>query len=300
MYNYKDLNAAAIADPKALCRASEEGYFRQISEIADGISAHLETSRIALLCGPSSAGKTTTAGNITRALGKKGIPCHVISLDDYYLDIHEDYPKNPDGTLDFESPYCLDIALLKEHFRAIEQGEPLTIPHFSFTERRRSDKTTVIDPDDGVVLYEGIHALNPTVMGDEVEKAFGIYIHIGSEIYDGEQLLLPKNYMRLCRRIVRDRRSRGTPTERTIGMWPSVRAGEHKYILPGKPLADYVLNSFHPCEPGLFRPLIFSALDGVDHPLADVLREAYGRFEEISPANVADTSLLREFIGDLK
>ncbi|MBR6556266.1 MAG: hypothetical protein IKT60_02430 [Clostridia bacterium] len=300
MYNYKDLNAAAIADPKALCRASEEGYFRQISEIADGISAHLETSRIALLCGPSSAGKTTTAGNITCALAEKGIPCHVISLDDYYLDIHEDYPKNPDGTLDFESPYCLDIALLKEHFRAIEQGEPLTIPHFSFTERRRSDKTTVIDPDDGVVLYEGIHALNPTVMGGEIEKAFGIYIHIGSEIYDGEQLLLPKNYMRLCRRIVRDRRSRGTPTERTIGMWPSVRAGEHKYILPGKPLADYVLNSFHPCEPGLFRPLIFSALDGVDHPLADALREAYGRFEEISPAYVADTSLLREFIGDLK
>ena len=61
-----------------------------------------------------------------------------------------------------------------------------------------------------------------------------------------------------------------------------------------------MLNSFHPCEPGLFRPLIFSALDGVDHPLADALREAYGRFEEISPANVADTSLLREFIGDLK
>jgi len=299
MYNYIDLNAAAVADPKALCRTSEEGYFRQISEIAEGIAAHLETSRVALLCGPSSAGKTTTAGNITRALAEKGIPCHVISLDDYYLDIHDDYPKNPDGTLDFESPYCLDIPLLKEHFRAIEQGNPLEIPHFSFTERRRSEKTTVIDPDDGVVLYEGIHALNPTVMGDEVDKAFGIYIHIGSEIYDGDQLLLPKNYMRLCRRIVRDRRVRGTSTERTIDMWPSVRAGEHKYILPGKPLADYVLNSFHACEAPLFRPLIFSALDGVDHPLADALRTAYAPFAEISPANVADTSLLREFIGDL-
>lgn len=300
MYNLKDLNIAANADPAALCRVSEEKYFNQISQIADGIAAQLRESRIALLCGPSSAGKTTTAGNITRALAEKGIPCHVISLDDYYMDIHDDYPKNPDGSLDFESPYCLDIALLNEHFRAIERGEPVEIPHFSFTERRRSDKKTVLDPDEGVVLYEGIHALNPTVMGSEIERAFGIYIHIGSEIYDGDTLLLPKNYMRLCRRIVRDRRSRGTPTEQTIAMWPSVRAGEHKYILPGKPLADFVLNSFHPCEPGLFRPLILSALDGVDHPLADALRTAYDPFVEISRADVADNSLLREFIGDQK
>lgn len=298
MYFLKDINTDALSDPVALCARSEAHYTRQIDEVAAGIAEHMAKSRVALLCGPSSSGKTTTARRITEALAKRGISCHVISLDDYYMDVDENYPKNPDGSYDFESPYCLDIPLLTKHIHAIEQGLPVDIPRFDFMIRRRDSKTTHIPADGGIVLYEGIHALNATVMGDEIERAYGIYIRVGGEVWHEDLLQLPKNYVRLCRRIVRDSLFRNTDPAATLAMWNSVRAGEHKYILPGRALADYRIDSFHPCEPGLFRPLISEVLEGVDHPLADALRRAYAPFVNLTAEHLSADCLLREFIGN--
>lgn len=299
MHDIRLINSMALRDPLGLCRRSEAGYFARIDGVVNGILDHLPQSRIALLCGPSSAGKTTTANNIKKGLARHGVPCEVISLDDYYRDVDGDYPKNADGSYDFEHPDCLDIPLLCAHMDSIERGDPVEIPRFSFTERRRLPRGEVVDPDSGVVLFEGIHALNRYVMGDELDRAFGIYIRISGEVGENGSLVLAKNQMRLCRRLVRDRRTRGTQADGTIAMWPSVRAGEHKYIMPCKSAATLTVDSFHPCEPGVLRPLLFSALEGVEGETAEALRRSYGQFEPIDATFVAENSLLREFIGDV-
>ena len=47
----------------------------------------------------------------------------------------------------------------------------------------------------------------------------------------------------MLRRIVRDAQFRGYPASKTIGMWPSVRAGEEVNIFPFNQEADVFFNS---------------------------------------------------------
>ena len=42
---------------------------------------------------------------------------------------------------------------------------------------------------------------------------------------------------------MRDSAFRGTPVEKTLDMWPSVRRGEDRYIFPYQEKADVMINS---------------------------------------------------------
>ncbi len=86
---------------------------------------------------------------------------------------------------------------------------------------------------------EGIHALNPELTPHiPEEKKFKIYVSALTTISLDDHNWIPTTDNRLLRRIIRDFNYRGYSARETISRWPSVRAGEDKWIfsLSGKML----------------------------------------------------------------
>ena len=79
------VSAAVKNDPAACVSAEEARYRAAVEAVAAAIHDEKDGRRFVLLSGPSSSGKTTTAGMLKAALAAKGTVTHVISLDDFYL-----------------------------------------------------------------------------------------------------------------------------------------------------------------------------------------------------------------------
>ena len=87
-YELATLNSRAKNDPKGFIEESEAAYLAQIEDTAELLTERLTERPILLLNGPSSAGKTTTADRLCRAIERRGIYSQRISMDDYYLSRH--------------------------------------------------------------------------------------------------------------------------------------------------------------------------------------------------------------------
>ena len=82
--------------------------------------------------------------------------------------------------------------------------------------------------------FEGIHALNDIIVGKN-PHAFKLYIAARSNLVDDEGTVVFQHaWLRLCRRIVRDHKFRGSDARFTLKMWANVRRGEKLYISPYK------------------------------------------------------------------
>ena len=303
-YSIEEINKRANTNPLAFSQECEAIYTRKVMEAAGMIKERSEINNVVFLSGPSGSGKTTTALKTCSALENLGIHATTVSLDKYYIrHSPEEAPRTEDGELDLESPYCLDLKLLNEHFHMLERGEEVIIPHFSF--KLQSRDTTKEKPlklgKDEVVIFEGIHALNDMLCAEHPD-AFKLYISARSDIEKDGKLLFKRTWTRLLRRIVRDELFRGTGASETLKMWANVRHGEKKYISPFKHKADLLFDSSMPYEVPIMKRFALKAFadvsDGVDRleELRSIL-PALENFEEINPDVVPDDSILREFIG---
>ena len=79
-----EINYQLQIDPAGFVARCDDLYRARIEKAADLVTKRMSQSRGVLLSGPSSSGKTTTAGRVRDALKARGIFCHMISLDDYY------------------------------------------------------------------------------------------------------------------------------------------------------------------------------------------------------------------------
>ena len=104
--------AAVKNDPAAFVAAEEARYRAAVETVAAAIHDEKDGRRFVLLSGPSSSGKTTTAGLLRAALAAKGTVTHVLSLDDFYLGEGK-APLLPDGRPDYESIDALNLPLLQ-------------------------------------------------------------------------------------------------------------------------------------------------------------------------------------------
>lgn len=303
-YGLAWINEQAKNDPAGFIEASEAYYQTQISTVAEDLAARRKARPIALLCGPSSSGKTTTADRLRRALGQKGIHTETISMDDYYLSRDSyDVPWDDENNVaDFESPLCMDLPLLHRHLEGLVAGEEIAIPTFDFAQKSRTDvyKTLKLEADEMVVI-EGIHAFNDVIMGGLEKCSVGIYISVDSGVDMGGWTLTP-DQLRFCRRAVRDARFRGAPVDLTIQQWKSIRRGERLYINPFHHSAAYEIDSYLPYE----TCILINRLNGRMKEYAEGLEqagltgvvEAAGRFAEIDYLPyIPETSVLHEFIG---
>ena len=303
-YQLSEINARVKTDPKGFMEACDADYARRISEAADRVTARLSISPIVLLSGPSGSGKTTTALKLEEELGRRGVKTRTVSLDNYFHAMHpKDAPRTPEGSIDYESPKCLDMELLDETFTRLSKGEEVIIPRFEFTRQMRNDARGV--PlrlgENEIAIFEGIHALNDDIAGRHSE-ATKLYISARSNILDGEKLRFKGTWMRLTRRAVRDYNFRGTDITATLDMWANVRRGEKLYISPFKGRADIIIDSSQPYEVSVMKNYALPMLRAVPKEnqrtaeLLDLIH-AFDWFEPIDPAMVAKNSLIREFIG---
>lgn len=303
-YQIQEINRRIETDVVEFLAECDENYAMRVSLAADRILANLEHSPIVLLSGPSGSGKTTTALKISEELRRRGVNSHAVAMDNYFRTINRrTAPRTPEGEIDYESPLCLDMELLDEHFCALSRGEEILVPKYEFARQMRNDSLAVplrLGKNE-IAIFEGIHALNDDIAGRHPE-ATKLYISARSNVNDGAQLRFKGTWMRLTRRAVRDFNFRGAGIEDTLEMWHNVRRGEKLYISPFKNKADIVFDSSLPYEVSVMRNYALPMLQAVPEENARrgellELIDAFGWFQPIDPELVARDSLLREFIG---
>ena len=302
-YSLKEINEAVRSDPQGFAQACDQAFNEKVEMAARRIADHRAESRIILLSGPSGSGKTTTAMKIEEVLDNAGIETHTISMDNYFNTIDPDTaPRNREGQIDYESPFCLDIDLLNRHFSMLDRGETIHIPKYEFSRQMRSDilsQPLQLGPDE-LAIFEGIHALNDVIVGKNL-KAFKLYIAARSNVVDEDgTVVFDHSWLRLCRRIVRDFKFRGSDAAFTLKMWPNVRRGEKLYISPYKENADLMFDSSLACEFSVLKPFVVPLLEAIprgQYQVVDDILAAYERIEPMEERCIAPNSLVREFIG---
>ena len=302
-YSLTELNNAVRSDPKGFAEACDAAFAKKVEDAARKIADRRKESHIILLSGPSGSGKTTTAMKIEEQLEKMGIQTHTISMDNYFNTIDpETAPRNRDGDIDLESPFCLDVDLLNRHFAMLDRGETIHIPKYEFSRQMRSNiqsQPLKLGPDE-MAIFEGIHALNDIIVGKN-PHAFKLYIAARSNLVDDEEnVVFQHPWLRLCRRIVRDYKFRGSDAAFTVKMWSNVRRGEKLYISPYKENADLMFDSSLAFEFAVLKPLVVPLLQDLPRSKHAVVSEVLHGFERIESMDedcVAPNSLAREFIG---
>lgn len=259
--------------------------------------------QMTMLSGPSSSGKTTTAHLLCDRLRTDGADVHVVSLDDFYRG-RGLAPQLPDGSYDYESPEALDLEQLQLCMQQlIRDGETL-LPRFSFEiGAPLSEKTPLKISSHSIVIFEGIHSLQPTI-GKHLpqENLTRLFINTLSPIYDGGGKLLARRDIRLTRRLLRDERFRSSGPENTLHMWQQVTRGESMYLFPYVKDVDAVVDTTHAYEPCMLAHELLPRLESVSEnsPYRDEanrLAEKLRVFAEIPTTLLPERSLLREFLG---
>ena len=285
-----------------LINVSEALQEKKLTEIADEIASRKDV-KLVLLAGPSSSGKTTTCKRLSIQLLANGIKPLQISLDDYFVD-REHTPKDDKGEYDYESIYALNLKLINDQFNTLFRGEEIELPKYNFQTGRseKSGQKLRMQPNN-VLVVEGIHALNPelTAQIPEAQK-FRVYVSALTTILLDDHNYIPTTDNRLLRRIIRDYKYRGVNAQETIHRWPSVRAGENKWIFPYQENADVMFNSAMLFELAVIKQQAEPLLEQVpenceEYSEAYRLRKFLKYFQPIPNRDIPPTSLLREFLG---
>ena len=285
-----------------LINVSEALQEKKISQIADTIAERKEI-KVVLIAGPTSSGKTTFCKRLSVQLLASGVKPVQISLDDYFVNRTET-PKDENGELDYESIYALNIPLINEQFNALFRGEEVELPKYNFQTgmSEKSGKKLHLG-ENNILLVEGIHALNPALTEQIADdKKFKIYASALTTILLDDHNYIPTTDNRLLRRIVRDYKYRGCSAQETIHRWPSVRAGENKWIFPYQEQADVMFNTALLFELAVIKPQAEEVLEQVpenceEYAEAYRLRKFLKYFAPLPFRNLPPTSLLREFLG---
>ena len=302
-----DFNHACNAGhATGLINVSEALQEKRISQIADEIfnrSKKGEPVKLILISGPSSSGKTTFSKRLSVQLMANGLRPYPISLDDYFVD-RVDTPKDENGNYDYESLYALDLDFFNQQLKALLNGEEVELPRFNFTTGVREMSGNRLKIDENMILIlEGIHALNPELTPHiPNEKKFKIYVSALTTILLDDHNYIPTTDNRLLRRIIRDYKYRGYSAEETISRWPSVRAGEEKWIFPYQENADVMFNSALLFELAIIKDYAEPILRKVpnnrpEYSEAYRLRKFLEYFVPLQDKELPPTSLLREFLG---
>ena len=296
----QEINEKIKKSPAAFILEAEGEYKRKIEELAEKIVCGGKI-RVVFISGPSSSGKTTTTNLLADKINALDVRCMVLSLDDFYLDHGaEGYPTNEDGTLDLESVNALDLPFLAKTLKQICGGEEFEIPKYEFELSRRTEINKYPPIDKGVVIIEGLHALNPLVFGGvDDSKSLKVFISVSTNIVSDGVRIISGRKLRFVRRMVRDSLYRATPPEATLSRWESVISGEDKYLYPTRKYADVDFNTFHPFELSLMRPFVEALVTEPlirDSFLIRVVVDAVRAAEPLDISLVPEDSLMKEFV----
>ena len=284
-----------------LVNVSEVLQERRLSQIADMI--HERGSRVVLIAGPSSSGKTTFSKRLSIQLLACGLKPYAISLDDYFVN-RTLTPRKPDGDYDFESIYSIDLPYFNESLTRMLAGEDVELPTYNFKkgEREFNGNHLKLTPQ-MVLVIEGTHALNPMLTSQVADSdKFRIYVSALTSIKLDYHNYISTSDNRLLRRIIRDAKYRGYPAQETIMRWPDVRKGEEEWIFPYQENADVMFNSSLFYELAVFKaqaePMLRAVPENVpEYSEAQRLLRFLDYIVPLQDTEMPPTSLAREFLG---
>ena len=285
-----------------LIQISEALQEKKIARIADEITQR-KGIKLVLIAGPSSSGKTTTCKRLSVQLAVNGIKPVGISLDDYFLD-RDKTPLDEKGDYDFENLRALNLPLLNEQLTALFRGEEVELPRYDFPTGKslKSGKKLRLGENE-ILVVEGIHALNPELTSQSPgDQIFRVYASALTTILLDSHNYIPTTDNRLLRRIIRDHKYRAVSAKETIRRWPSVRAGENKWIFPYQENADAMFNTAMLFELAVIKSQAEPLLEQVpencpEHAEAYRLLKFLHYIKPIPDTQIPPTSLLREFLG---
>ena len=299
-------NVGALNDATQSGRAdeivlvSEALHEQNVADIAQQIAQ--KNSRIILIAGPSSSGKTTTSRRLAIQLLARGISPFPLELDNYFVD-RTQTPLDEDGNFDFETIDALDITRLGQDIEKLLGGDKVQLPRFNF-KVGMSEAGDVIQLKDGQpLILEGIHGMDPRLISDRwADSAFRIYVSALTQLNLDRHNRVSTTDTRLIRRMVRDARERGYSASQTISRWESVRRGEKRHIFPYQENADVMFNSALVYELAALKPLVEPLLRQVQHRAPEFIeaRRLLAFLEWFLPLDaslIPANSIVREFIG---
>ena len=293
-------NASIRKNAAACMHGADAAYEAQLRAIAQDIHDHRETKSLILLSGPSGSGKTTTAYLLKHILEEQGFVTHTLSMDNYFLPLPESEQKLVmQGKIDLESPNRLNRGLLNEQLSDMIACKPVPLPRYDFVHGLSvgSGITLTRKPHE-LVIVEGIHALNPSVITIPDDQTTRIYVSVRTRVQAGDITLHPSK-IRLLRRMVRDQLYRDRPFSKTIQLYSSVERGEERYIMPYKYRSTYDIDTFIEYELNVLTcmlPQIEQLPAEVKAEISDLIAILKAA-EPVDASLVPKGSLLREFIG---
>lgn len=301
IYSTKDINKQIENNVDEFVVNSENKYAGQLEKAAEHIAEARLEKPIVLLSGPSGSGKTTTAMRIGTLLEQKhGLKCKTISMDDYFRPMTSEEFADIQK-LDLESPARLNEQLLAEHMEKIRKCEEIDIPQFDFTNQLSLDGEKFTRQPEQIVIFEGIHALNPDVTGSIYDHAMSIYVSVRTRIEHEGDLLHPSK-IRLMRRLMRDKLFRGRAVEETLNFFSFVERGEKLYIMPYKNRAQIEIDTFIPFEASVYKKYLLPELEQIKDSYENYAKYAdvetfLSLIDDIDDSAVPFNSLIREFVG---
>ena len=299
-FTLNDINENVESNVESFINGAESRFESSVSGLADRFTSDCD---IVLLAGPSSSGKTTTAGKIAQKIKNSGRNAYTLSLDDYYRNA-ADIPVTAEGLKDFENVSALDIDLIHKTFSDLIEKRTAQVPEFDFVSGTRKPEAKRVElKKEDLIIVEGIHALNPIITkGLDESHITKVYISVSSRVTDDAgRVIFNKRNLRLVRRMIRDYHYRNTSVEKTLSQWPEVLKGEDKYIFPFERNASFRIDSFHPYEPCLFKSEAVELLKNVGedsnvYPIVSELKNSFSELDTIDMSKLPANSLLREFV----
>ena len=298
------IRTKALSAPQAFVASGEAEFQNKIHALASAIASGAAERPVVLLSGPSGSGKTTTSHMIAARLEEMGMETHIVSMDNYFRTFtEEDTRLFRCHALDLESPDRVDNDLLSSQIEAIMKGETVTVPHYDFvTNVSMVGEQTLRLHDGEIIIFEGIHALNPHIIGSADEYTARVYVSVRTRVEHGEAdhpSLLHPSKVRLARRMIRDRRERARTFSDVISLYDSVERGEDLYIMPYKYRADFDVDTFIPYELCVYKSFLPQNMptEEAAHPWLSELFRVLEQLPPLDPALIPQNALIREFIG---
>lgn len=239
---------------------------------------HGQAVKAIALCGPTCAGKTTTAKKIAQYLERDGKRVHVISIDDFYYDRDVLKARSQNGEIDFDSPGTIDVKELALTIREIfdDDEDVVEVPTYDFLSGKRVEPRFIPMDERDIFIFEGIQVFYPEVYSLlSSYPVTTVYITAEKNIQSGSTTFHCVD-IRLMRRIVRDYHRRSASPELTFELWNTVRQNENDNIFPHSVNARIKINSTLCYEIGMLKPYLEEIL-----PLVPDTSEYYDRAQDI-------------------
>lgn len=288
---------------KRLISVAEGLHEKKYAYIADRIVSK-ENIKIVLIAGPSSSGKTTSSKRLSVQLMVNGRSPHPIEMDNYFVN-RVDTPLLPDGSYDYESLRAIDLDTFNRDIRDLLEGKAVTPPKFNFKTGEREPGTHTIQiPEDGIMIIEGIHALNPKLLSNIEDKyKFKIYVSALTQLNIDYHNRVSTTDVRKIRRMVRDHRTRGYSSDETLTLFKKVTKGEKENIFPFQEEADEMFNTTLVYELPVLKkhavPLLLEIPEeSPNYYEARRILTMLSFVTDLDDKYIPLNSVLREFIGD--